>query len=304
MHLLLFILSYFCIQKVWSMEPKIGFVNSGKFKLGYRIEGEGVPALVLGSATYYSRIFSQNLRNHLKLYFIDNRAWVESPGDVDLSEYTLEVIMEDIELMRKSLGIEKAVMIGHSGHVFMALEYAKKYPQHVSHLVLIGAGPNFSDKSTQECEQYWADSLWPERKAALERNFKQITDEHLNSLPADQRWIKNYIRLAPRIWYDYNFNAEFLWKDVAMNMPAFSYIWTNIFKNIDITMGIERVSMPVYLALGRYDFIVAPPASWNPIRPLFKDISLHVYEQSGHTPQYEQPELFDNQLLIWLKHKK
>lgn len=286
------------------MNSKIGFIHSGIFKLGYCIEGEGTPTIVLGSATYYSRIFSQNLRNHLKLYFLDNQAWVAAPDDVDLSEYALEVIVDDIELMRKSLGIQRAVVIGHSGHAFMALEYAKKYPQYVSHLVMIGTGPSFSDKHTQECEQYWHDSLWPERKAALERNFKLITDEQLDILPADQRWIKNYIRLAPRIWYDYNFNAEFLWKDVEMNMPAFSYIWTQLFKNIDITVDLAKISMPVYLALGRYDFIVAPPASWNPIRPLFKDLTLEVYEHSGHTPQYEQAELFDQQLINWLSKNR
>ncbi|CAN5202257.1 alpha/beta hydrolase [soil metagenome] len=288
-----------------NMQAKVGIVPSGTFNLGYRIEGSGMPAIVLGSATYYARIFSQNLRNHMQLIFMDNRAWVPSPLElVDNSEYELDVVLDDIELMRKALGIEKAVIIGHSGHAFMALEYAKKYPQNVSHVVMIGSGPDFSDTSTAACEQYWQDSLWPERKAALEKNLQKVTDVQLAALPGDQRWVRNYLRLTPKIWYDFNFDAAPLWQGVTFNMQAFNYIWGTLFKTIDIAQGLEKLKIPVFLALGRYDFIVAPPCSWNPLRPKIKNLTLKVFEKSGHTPQYEQPELFDAQLVEWLSRKQ
>ena len=282
------------------MNTRIGVVSSGKFNLCYRIEGNGMPAIVLGSATYYTRIFSQNLRNHLQLIFMDNRAWAHSEGRIDQSEYEFELILDDIELIRKELGLDTVIIIGHSGHAFMALEYAKKYPEHVSHVVMIGTGPDFSTQSFSAAEQYWDDFASPERKAVLEQNHRTITDEQLAQLNPAQRWIKNYIRIGPKVWYNRHFDSSGLWQGVYINMPVFDYIWGTVFKGIDITKGLATFDKPVLLSVGRYDFIMPPPSSWDPIAPLFKNLTIQIYEKSGHTPQYEEPELFDAQLVEWL----
>ncbi len=47
------------------MASSSGIIEIDGFKLRYAIEGSGKPALVIGSAIYYPRTFSQNLRNHL-----------------------------------------------------------------------------------------------------------------------------------------------------------------------------------------------------------------------------------------------
>lgn len=83
-------------------------------------------------------------------------------------------------------------------------------------------------------------------------------------------------------------------------MSLFDFIWGTLFKEIDITKGLEHFDRPVFLALGRYDFIVAPPDSWNPLRSQFKDLSICLFEKSGHSPFYEESELFDHKLLQWL----
>ena len=57
----------------------------------------------------------------------------------------------------------------------------------------------------------------------------------------------------------------------------------------------------VFLALGRYDFLVGSPALWDPIRPHFRNLTVRVFERSGHTPFYEAPDLFDAEFLRWMK---
>lgn len=291
-------------QRESCMNATGGAIESGKFTLRYQSEGTGIPALVLGSSIYYSRIFSQNLRKHMRLHFIDNRAWAKSQASIEQSEYEFDLILDDIELMRKALGLGKVIIIGHSGHAFMALEYAKKYPESVSHVVMIGTGPDFSAESFAAAQQYWNDFALPERKAVFEQNYLMITDEQLAQLSPDQRWIKNYIRIGPKVWYDWHFDSSPLWQGVYINMPVFEYIWGTVFKGIDITQGLDSFDKPVFLGLGRYDFIMPPPSSWNQIYPLFKDLTLQIFEHSGHTPQYEEPQLFDEQLLEWITSKK
>ncbi|HET9314279.1 MAG TPA: alpha/beta hydrolase, partial [Vicinamibacteria bacterium] len=65
--------------------------------------------------------------------------------------------------------------------------------------------------------------------------------------------------------------------------------------------GLEALDRPVFLALGRYDFLVAPPSSWDRVRPKFKDLTVRVFERSGHTPQHDEPALFDAELLRWIE---
>lgn len=283
------------------ISKKNGFIESGPFKLRYCIEGKGPTALVIGSSVYYPRIFSQNLRNYLTLSFIEHKGFAPSPGPVDLSLFSMDVLIDDIELFRKHLGLEQIIIIGHSGHSFMALEYAKKYPQHVSRVVMVACSPDFSNSTIEAAQKYWDDSVWPERKEALERNFQNITDKELEHLPPDQRWLRNYVRFGPKLWYDFNFDSSALWQGVDINMQMFDYVWGTLFAQIDITRGLEKLDKPVLLALGRYDFDVGPPHLWDPIRAQFKNLTLKIFERSGHTPPYEQPDLFDKVFLEWCK---
>ena len=86
-----------------------------------------------------------------------------------------------------------------------------------------------------------------------------------------------------------------------MNMDFLIYVWDTLFAEIDITQGLDALDRPVFLALGRYDFLVAPPSSWDAVKSHFKDLTVRIFEKSGHTPQYEQSALFDSELLTWMR---
>jgi proline iminopeptidase len=278
-----------------------GTIPTGEFNLNYRIEGTGAPVIVIGFPNYYARVFSENLRSHLRLVFVDHRGSAASPGSVDTAEFALERIVDDVELVRETLDLERVAVIGHSGHSFMALQYAKKYPANVSHVIMIGIAPDLSASSAEAAQQNWLKLASSERKSALEKNQKEIPDEQLAQLPPGESFIKAYVRNGPRTWFDPHFDSTPLWKGVDVNMDMINYIWGEVFRDIDITVGLENFDRPVFLALGRYDFLVAPPSSWEPIKDRFDDLTVQVFEKSGHTPQYEVPELFDRELLAWMK---
>jgi proline iminopeptidase len=278
-----------------------GTVAAGPFRLGYRIEGTGRPAIVIGSSVYYPRVFSQELRKQLRLVFLDHRGFTASPGRVDLSEFALDKLVDDVERARQQLGLGRIVVIGHSGHAYMALEYAKKYPASVSHVVLIGISPDLSAASREEGERYWQESVWPERKAALQENLRALPDAELAKLTGRDLFVRGYVRDGPRAWYDPLFDSTPYWAGVDVNMEMFDYVWGQLFRDIDITKGLDTLDRPVFLALGRYDFLVAPPSSWDRVRPKFRDLTVRVFERSGHTPQHDEAALFDAELLGWLK---
>jgi len=275
-----------------------GVISVAGFNLRYQIEGSGLPAIVVGSSLYYPRTFSQNLRQHFRFVFMDHRGFVAPPEGADNSAFELDALIDDIEQVRKALNLDKIAIIGHSGHAYMALEYAKKYPQNVSQVILIAFGPNHSQTSHQAAEQYWQDSVCPERKLALEESLKSL-EEELQAAP-DKRFITFALKFGPKSWYDYHFDTSSLWKDIRVNMQMFDYVWGNVFANIDVTKGLENLDKPVFMALGQYDFLVAPFYTWNPIRSKFKNLTMRIFERSSHAPQFEEPESFDRELLQWI----
>src|SRR4028119_1457506 len=70
-----------------------GHVYSSGFKLQYIVEGNGVPTIVVGSSLYYSRTFSNNLRNSLKLVFVDHRGFSPQNDCKDTSQYQLDLLV-------------------------------------------------------------------------------------------------------------------------------------------------------------------------------------------------------------------
>jgi proline iminopeptidase len=278
-----------------------GTVSAGPFTLRYRIEGTGTPVLVIGSAVFYPRVFSADLRRHLRFVFLDHRGFAPSSGAVDRSAFALDVLLDDVERAREQLGLDRVAVLGHSGHGLLALEYAKKYPAHVSHVIMVGIAPDLSAASWQQAERAFAESVDPERKAALEASMRRTPDSLLAMLPPVERWVRDYLRQGPRAWFDPHYDASPLWAGVEPNPAMFDYVWGEVLRDIDITSGLAHFDRPVFLALGRYDFVVAPPSSWDRVRPPFRDLTVRVFERSGHTPPLEEPARFDAELLRWLE---
>jgi proline iminopeptidase len=266
--------------------------------LRYVVEGNGLPAIVVGSAIYYPRTFSKHLRQILQLIFIDHRGFGEAAAPFDNTSFELDLLVDDIEKLKQTLGLGKVIIIGHSGHAYMALQYAKKYPDSVSQVVLIAAGPDQSMLSHQAADSYFRESVCDERKAWLAANLRRLPDE-LAKAP-DQAFITFCKRLGAKSWYDYQFDASPLWEGVSVNQEMFDYVWGKLFAEIDITQGLHDFNKPVFLALGKFDYLIAPFYAWNPIRGHFKNLTIRLFEKSSHTPQFEEAEAFDRELIKWL----
>lgn len=175
-----------------------GAITVGRFQLPYIIEGTGQPAIVIGSCRYYQRVFSGRLRTHLRLVFMDHRGFAPSPGPADVSEFELERIVDDVEALRCELGLGPVVVIGHSGHAYMALEYGKKYPESTSHVVLIGVAPDLSQSSAALAERNYQALADADRLTAERENMLAVPDGELAKLPPDQAFVRGYIRNAAR----------------------------------------------------------------------------------------------------------
>jgi proline iminopeptidase len=290
------------------MTTKDGFVSetgsyrAGPFDLGYRIEGSGKPLLVIGSATYYPRTFSQALRKKLRLVFIDHRGFAPARTDYAAGDIGFDTVLDDIERLRAHLGLERFAILGHSGHGYMALQYAKRHPERVSHVIMVGTGPSHSARHMALADRIWEETVSPARKAIFVREMAKLGDD-IAARP-QARFKALLIRLGAKSWYQPDFDAAPLWRDVTVNNAVFDHLWGEVFRDIDIRKGLNRLAAPVLLALGRSDYLVAPAFTWDEYREEFADLTVRIFEESGHTPQLEESELFDETLLSFLEEDR
>jgi proline iminopeptidase len=278
-----------------------GSVGIDGFQFKYCIEGEGIDTLVIGSSIYYPRSFSKKLQKSLRLHYVDYRGFAEPPVSGIDEIPSFNTLLDDIEQIRQKLSLRKCIIMGHSAHALLALEYAKKYPQHISHVVMIGISPNLGPEYAKMAERNWEESVWPERKKALAERMREFPEEKLAQLPPAERFVKWNVRRAPLSWFDFHFDSSPLWQGTFPNMPILDFFYGVALRDLDITKGLEDFNLPILLALGRFDYVIAPAGCWDPLRPQFKRLTVRIFERSAHSPQYEEPALFDAELLKWLK---
>ena len=71
-----------------------------------------------------------------RLVFIDERGSGRSTKLDEPSGYTVSNMADDVEAVRRALGLGKISMLGHSYGGVLAQAYALKYQEHLSHLIL------------------------------------------------------------------------------------------------------------------------------------------------------------------------
>ncbi|NBX77915.1 alpha/beta hydrolase, partial [bacterium] len=144
------------------------------------------------------------------------------------------------------------------------------------------------------------DSVCPERKEIYNNDISSL--EMSIAQNPNKRFVLYSLLSKARIWYDYTYDASWLWQNVHLNSEILDLVWGKIFKELNILKNIKNLSMPVLVLLGRYDYW-NPPFLWENVRDEFIDITIRVFEKSAHTPQLEQSEDFIRELKNWLEKK-
>lgn len=275
-----------------------GLVSVGDAVLRYVVEGSGHRVLVVGSATYYPRTFSPRLRESCRLAFADLRHFACRGSASPSVGMTLDTYASDIEAVRQALGWEAMNVVGHSHHGNVALHYARRYPQRVPGVVMIGSPPVGVRETIEAGAVYWSEHASAERKMILRRNHEALR-EIQERTPAGDAFVAQYIADAPKYWYDPHYNAAWLWKGVEVHSDVIRQLREQ-FANYRVIDEAQQLAMPLLVVVGRHDYVV-PHFLWDSVRLSLPNLTYEVFERSGHTPQLEDPEIFDSVFLRWLR---
>lgn len=258
--------------------------------------GSGPVCLVLSSigTKPYELQMPPQLSDRLPLVFVDLRGSGRSTGET--ADLTFDVLANDLDAVRADLGVERVAILGHSILSILAIEYGRRRPASVSHVITVG-GPPIGDMARVSGRS----RSFFEEDASEER--KQVLRDNLAKLPADASMGEHMFAETPMRFFDARFDAVPLFAEANAKPEVFAHLLGVLASGWDVTEGASALRVPIFLAHGRYDYVV-PYTLWDGIVDRLPDATFRLFERSGHQPFCEEPDEFAAALMDWMSRKR
>ena len=109
---------------------------------------------------------------------------------------------------------------------------------------------------------------------------------------------QGYIANAAMYWHDPAYDCAWLLEGVHWNREVWDQLFYHALDGYDIARR-PPVRVPVLLTLGRDDYVVPFPV-WDGIGKALPNLTVRIFEQSGHWAPVEEPALFERTLADWV----
>ena len=264
------------------------FVEINGNKLAVEVLGpEDAPVLIahhgapgLGSRAEPRASFGA-LADTFRVVVFDARGSGESEGN---PPFTHEQWAADVEGLRQWIGAERIVMAGGSYGGFISMEYAIRYPDRVSALVLRDTSADHENEKAA-------------RENALSSTRVDIDVEKLDRINSGTVRDNDDLRDCWREilpLYDHHYDPAKVEERVATTPYRYethNFAFAVNQPQYDIKAQLPGITCPTLVTVGRDDWIT-PVASSETIASLIPNAKLVVFEKSGHSPQIEERELW------------
>ena len=257
-----------------TMTPTIRSVElPNRVKLQYVEQGDprGVPVLFLHGVTDSWRSFERvlpHLPASIHVFALTQRGH----GDADrpATGYRTRDFAADVAAFMDALGLERAIVVGHSMGSTNALRFAIDHPERTLGLVLAGSCATYSGNPV--IVEFWETAISPLTDPIdpeLARDFQQST----------------LAQPVPRTFFDTAVRE-------SLKVPA--HVWRAAFQGFledDFVDEIGRIKAPTLILWGARD-VLCPRADQEALVAEITGARLAVYESAGHALHWEEPERF------------
>jgi proline iminopeptidase len=216
---------------------------------------------------------SLELQDVAQLVFIDHRGCGRSKKTKQ-SEYSLENNIEDIEALRKHLGLKKICILGGSYGGIVAQGYAIRYSQHIEKLILSVTMP--SHRGAVESKHYLAEHGNAKQKAIC----KHLWDGSFK----DAKHVERYFKLMEPLYSTTahkkrksGFNkSKTMWSHEALNEGFGGFL-----RHFDFVPQLKKIKCPTLVLAGQDDWICRPSQS-KIIAQHIPHAQLKIFRHCGH----------------------
>lgn len=246
---------------------------------------------------------SIKLQKIAQLVFIDQRGcgWSKKTSK---SDYTLENNIEDIEALRKHLGLKRISILGVSYGGMVAQGYAIRYGKNVDNLILVSTAPsyhfietakeNLNKIGTQNqidvCNKYlWNGTFKSERD--IERYFELM----------DPLYIYNYRNKKARQSSTKKLKASKLKN--ALSCDVLNAGFSGFLHHFNFIPKLKNIKCPTLIMVGRNDWICVPSHS-KTIANNIPDAVLKVFNKCGHALSSDSKDRYLSEINRFLLKKR
>jgi proline iminopeptidase len=282
-----------------------GFVDANGVLIYYKAIGEGAPLVILhggpGASHDYFLPYLLPLARANRIIFIDERGSGKSEKLEDVSKYTVDAMVEDVEAVRVALGLGKINLLGHSCGGVLAEAYALKYQGNLSHLILCSTF--HSTKALNEVFRQMKVKMPPELRARIDK----MEAEGLFGYGKDyekNRYTNGYMIAAwgegyfPYLYqnhpdpnYDPVANGIMSW-DLYREMWGShgEYVVDGNLTSVEYGDRLSSIKVPTLITVGDHD--ECAPSLSEEMNKAIPGSKLVVLPKSGHMTFVDQPGMF------------
>lgn len=249
------------------------------------VVGDGYPLLLMHGgpgADHWTLQSFRELADAFTLVFYDHRCNGRSVG-APVTSMTWENLTADAEALRERLGIDRWAVLGHSFGGKVALEYALRYPQSLSHLILMDTG---------------ADSWWDQEHSSqllarrgFSRRKVELADRWFHGRIAPWEFFPTLMRLGSAYDPHTSWLTAIRTIDAARHSRARPeaeiFGFGHLMPGWTVMDRLGEISAPTLVLAGRDDFVF-PPEHQGQLAALIPDAQLSIIERAGHNPHDEQ----------------
>lgn len=277
-----------------SMAIKKGKIDIGGCNLYSEQEGEGVPLVLInggpgGTHHCFHPHFSA-AKDFARIIYYDQRGCGLSDYKPEKG-YTVNQAVDDLERLRKALGIDQWVVLGFSYGGLLGQCYATKYPENLKGLVLVGSSLGFLDLSPSRDQEF-------------------ISDQEREKI--NQIWGTPGLSMAQAV-YNLHLNGD--WKRQSYYRPVsediarvalYEWVHDKDFRHpgpseneVDLLGAFKGCPIPTLILEGKWDM------SWSADKPQrfhknHPNARLILFEKSAHSIFADEPEAFFTELRQFL----
>lgn len=259
--------------------------------------GEGPPLLVmhggLGLDHTYFRPWLDPLASELQLIYYDHRGNGRSAQPTEWSTVEHATWVEDADALRDALGHDRILLLGHSYGGFLALEYALRYPDRLTGLILCSTAPvvDYAERSF---------AIAAER--ATPEQLETLASALSGPVADDAAFLAAFRQVIPIYFHAYEpATGEALLRVLRPRAAAFNRSFFHCLPRYDVRERLEEIGVPTLILGGRSDWFPPPEAGPERLAAAMPSAELVMFERSGHFPFIEEPERFLEVLRSWVR---
>jgi proline iminopeptidase len=286
------------------LTPHEGFVQVEGGKVWYKIvgKGKGTPLLLIhggpGSTSCKGMPTYSKLSNDRPVIFYDQLGSGNSERVWDTTLWKPSRFADEIDSLRKALGLKQLHILGHSWGGTVLIEYLAGKPLGVKSAIF--ASPLIST------------SLWMMDARILVSQMPGALQDTIKKYES----LKDY-EAASYIAATDSFYARYLFRKGdplcltggPENDSVYKYMWgpteftaTGTLKSYDRTKDLEKLELAVLFIAGQYD--EARPATMKKLQEKVRASKLVIIPDSGHGLYRDQPILYIEALREFLKNQQ